>query len=71
MDIQNKIDRLFEDKIIQEALKEAKILFGSRWEKLPSPCSKKEFHSQFPQAPAHAYVVAKVCWDEEKTFYAQ
>ena len=71
MDIRNKIDNLFEDKLIKEALKEAKVLFGSRWEKLPSPCSKEEFYQQLPQAPAYAYVVAKICWDEESNFYVQ
>ena len=71
MDICNKIDSLFEDKIIQEALKESEILFGSRWENLPSPCSKEKFYQQLPQAPEHAYVVAKVCWDKELTFYAE
>lgn len=45
MDIYGKIDNLFEDKLIKEALRESETLFGSRWEKLPSPCSKEEFHS--------------------------
>lgn len=71
MNIKNKIDSLFEDKLIKEALRESKILFGSHWEKLPSPCSKEEFYQQFPQFPEHAYAVAKVCWDEKKTFYVQ
>lgn len=71
MDIYNKIDSLFEDKMIQEALRKAEILFGSRWEKLPSPCSKEEFRSQFPQFPEHAYVVTKVCWNAESNFYVQ
>lgn len=68
MDISNKIDNLFEDKLIKEALRESEILFGSRWEKLPSPCSKEEFHSQFPQAPEHAYAVAKICWGIEAKY---
>lgn len=71
MDICNKIDSLFEDKLIKEALKEAEVLFGSHWEKLPSQCTKEEFYKQFPQAPAHAYAVAKICWDEKSVFYAQ
>lgn len=71
MDIKNKIDSLFEDKIIQEALKEANILFGENWEKLPSSCTKEEFYKQFPQFPEHAYAVAKVCWEEESNFYVQ
>jgi hypothetical protein len=68
MDIYNKIDSLFEDKLIKEALKEADVLFGSRWEKLPSQCSKKEFYKQIPQAPEHAYAVDKVCWGYEAKF---
>lgn len=62
MDIYNKIDNLFEDKMIQEALRESDIIFGSRWEKLPSQCTKEEFYKQLPQAPTHAYAVAKICW---------
>lgn len=68
MDIKNQIDNLFEDKLIKEAMKEAEVLFGSNWEKLPSQCSKKEFYKQFPQFPEHAYAVAKVCWGYESKF---
>ena len=57
MDICNKIDSLFEDKLIQDAMKESEIIFGKNWEKLPSQCSKEEFYKQLPQAPAHAYAV--------------
>ena len=68
MDIQSKIDSLFEDKLIQDAMKEAEVIFGSNWEELPSRCSKEEFYQQLPQAPAHAYAVAKICWSYEAKF---
>ena len=68
MDIYNKIDNLFENKLIQEAIKEAEVIFSSRWEKLPSSCTKEEFYKQLPQAPEHAYAVAKICWGYESKF---
>ena len=68
MDIYNKIDSLFEDKLIKDALREANVIFGSRWEKLPSSCTKEEFYKQLPQFPEHAYTIAKICWGYESKF---
>lgn len=68
MDIYSKIDSLFEAKMLQEVLREPEILFGENWEKLPSKCTKEEFYKQLPQAPEHAYAVAKICWGYESKF---
>lgn len=68
MDIYNKIDSLFEDKLIKEALRESEIIFGENWEKLPSRCNKEEFYKQMPQVPEHAYAVAKICWGIEAKY---